>query len=577
MKILRNYFFQALVFVVTVILMQSCSCNEGTAADRVRKVASDKTDIIVAGDVRKFMEQAEVEVKDGRLVLPQYFVDFMSSVSDDRYIADDIDEIESVRTGIDFSSCVVAASVSRAGGDFVFSFGIDDVDEFYAFLQQTGNRMEMSKIGGYTIIGDRYGSMVIDGKDAYMVFRNGDLMKNEKAVTSLEKWFQEAKETPVEDWKVNYLTENTVLSAWMSNEALRKTDPKDWQELKELVENVPGVKIPNLSLGISFDIEGATATGNLTVFDGDQVMKSPFGGEFDTNLLKYTTNEDVVIYGGALNEQAIGNIRMLINNELNSELKSYQDELRNGYTSPEWCQRQIASITTAKNLFNTICESTGGSVMMAFGGDFSDVTKLMNNPQNAMHFVMAANCKPGQAAKVLAEIVKVMNEIAPGSMTLVGNKATMKIDDFTVYVEVEGNNLVASNAKITTNGKISGDVFVNTWLAGQVRVDKNNPVMKLVSMPFGVEISGKAVDMSLNFTMSFPGSDKKFIPTIFGIMRDLVPLALNFYGRGYGYDYDDYGGYDYADADFYDLDDEFILDDSYLNDPDSYYDYDEWM
>lgn len=540
MKILKNYCFQAVVCLMTVLMMHSCSCSEKSVSDRLDLVASDKVDFVATGNIKRALDELEIKVENGKLELPQYLWSAIDMVG--RSASEKVEEGLEEFKGLQYSSVVVVGRVMQNDVDAVVSFGVDDVDALYDFLNEINPMIDLDKSGDYTTIGTRDGQMLIQGQNAFAVIKDGRLLGGHRAVRELEKWFADAKEKPLASWKRDYLTKTSVYSYWVGSSLFRKTMGEyRWEELEKMTKNIPGISLKNLSLGMWANLDGNKAVSNVTIFNGDKVMKTPVGVKFDNDLVKYATEDDWFAVGVGANSMAVNMLRVRMNESIDHSIRYYENELNNYaelgyyddgdeifsedsyyyYASPAYYRKRLERNRAMRTCINEIFDSFDGSIFLAVGPATDDFSQFVNNPPSNMHFVLAGNTKPDKAKKTLEALVEILKEEFGDDATFEnipnGVCVYYEPEKWKRYVQVDGNNIVLSSEPVNPKGKNRFDksVFSDTWVAAQLLIERDTELANNIQIPFGVNANGKAQEMSFDFEAELSGTRDKFFPAVF--------------------------------------------------------------
>lgn len=539
MKLLQRFSFQALIFTAALVLMQSCGCSNGSVTQRMDRVVNDDDQFVITGDIARALEQLDIEVKEGKLVLPEYIMDLIDNMG--ARAADQFEERLDEFKGLDYTSVVVAGRMTKSGMNAILSLGVSDADALYDFIEDTGANVDKEENDGYVTIGDRHGDMLVKDGEGYMVMKNGEWLSGNKAIRELENRFDDARQNPLAAWKKDYLAETSVFSYWVAAEMIKDLSERQWEKLQDAADKVPGLNLKNMSMAGRVNLEGDALKGNITVFSGEKVMKTPFGENIDSDLLKYTNETDMVVLGGALNNKTINMIRIAANKSFDEEISYYENELRdaeereaNGYDyydMASYCRSTVNRQKESRKLFNNIADAVKGSGIVAYG--IKANTKMEDlegdDVYNKFHFVAAVKCKSGSGKKMMEDVLAAWREnVGADSLYNVttnknGYVISVKEGDMKFYMELDGDNFVVSNESIENAGKcpFDKDLFKDAWLAGQVIADADIALLKEYDLPSGLNAKGTMKEMSLDYEISFPGSKKKFVPTLVEIIENI--------------------------------------------------------
>lgn len=557
-KLHKNYFLQALLFVLAVVGMNSCSCNsKDTIEDKLNYLVPDNADIILTGDISRAMSALEISAEDGKIVLPEYFLDFVSTTVD-RRAAREIEENTDYIKGIDFTNAIMAMRLADRRPDVVAAFNITDEDEFYNALTDINEDFEIEESGDYKVItyDERAAFLIKDGL-ATVFFEEGEPLEVDDAVEALDKWIAKVEESPLADWKKTYLTQPAIFGAWYNIGTLSDLEPKAKREFQNLLDaqNID-LKLADLSCGLRFDLAGPSAKANFTLFEKDgEIVKNPCAGTFDTALLDYATPTDYVAASVAFSDKGMKNFinayKSIINQQINERRQSpYYDS---------WDEQYISELQGISEIVTNIAESFDGNAMVAMG-TASDATLSGSDllDPNTYHFVAAVKCKPGKAREIYnmmcmgidaacaqsaettdSAMVAPTAEVAPAVVPAAKDYADsynnrIRFENgydsnynstysyIDLYAKIEGNTIIFSNASISRKGGSNFDrnIFGSNAIALQVNLDKDSPLLKAFDLPCGINATITATD-TFDMDITFSGTSQNFVPAIFKIISGL--------------------------------------------------------
>jgi len=561
-KLHRNYFLQALLFVLAVVGMNSCSCNsKETIEDKLTYLVSDDADVIMTGDISRALSALEISVKDDKLVLPDYLLDFVSTAGG-RRSARELDESTDLIKGIDYTNAIVALRFEGEVPDMLISFNVTDEDEFYKSLTDINEDFDIEESGDYKVItNNEKAAFLIKDNLATFVIEHGNPADVDDAVELLDKWIAKAEESPLADWKKSYLTQPAIFSAWYGFGMLNEANPYAMQKLQEQLD-AAGVdfKFDELSCGIRLDLAGSSAKANITMFDSNgEVMKNPCAGTFDTSLLDYAISTDYVAASVAINEKGINSFVKAFRTIISKEIESR----RNSAYYDSWDEQYISQLTEMSNVVVSLAESFDGNAMVALG-TAPGVTLSGSNftEPSTYHFVAAVKCKPGKTRQIydllcqgldaacassannyydapiaadsvaVAPAAEAVEVAAPAANFGDSYSNRMRVQNgynsnydpiytyINLYAKIEGNTIVFSNAPISRNGGSNFDrnVFGSNATAVQINLDKDSPLLSAFDLPCGVDATITATD-TFDMDITFSGTSQNFVPALVKIIN----------------------------------------------------------
>lgn len=551
MKLLRNYLFQALMFVVAVLAMQSCSCNKSSVEDKLNKIASDKAALIVVGDVEHVLNALEVEVKDGKLVLPEYLSDLFAAAGESRNFEDMNDDLDEFDGGIDFTNAVLVMNNISTRPSFVLNFDVNDDEQLYKFMSDMDEDVSKDDFDGYTVIGDEHASILIKDNSAYFVMKNGRVLAEDKAIEELEDWFDKAAEKPLADWKKQYLTaENTdaaaILNCAKLADLLNYMSRSEREQL-QLFEKQAGCKIRDMNIAAKFSLNGPSVNINLSIMNSDgQVLDNPLGKEVNTDLLAYTRPNDFAVATFSISDKGLDAISTVVNSLFDKDMNRYKEwsnEYYNKYMNyygdsyyygqAVYYSNKYDQASTEKEMFNSFKNAVDGDFMIAagLGSDCHSLEQLVrSNSEAGVHVVAAASCKNGNQRVIydaMYNLCHSTDSVMSGSAP--ADNFSVKIDrDLTIYCALDGTNIVMSNEPITkgSSNNFNTADFAGKSLALQLSIPANHELISEYNLPCGLLVNASAEKMSYDLNVTLTDTKQNIVPAACKIMAALI--------RGYG-------------------------------------------
>lgn len=542
MKLYKNYLLQALLFIVAVVGMNSCSCNKETGIeDKIKVLVSDDVDMVITGDAARLLAALEIQDKDGTLELPDYLTELISETAGRRAVGQMEEGLSNIK-GIDYTNSLFAARVHGERPDMIFAFNVTDVDDFYNSLVDIDEDFDLEEEGDYKVITESEKAIFLikDGL-AVALFKNARLMGSEKAVDELEKWKEKAQDKPLADWKLAYLKEPAVTNMWAGFEFAAKMNRGDFAEAQNMYAEMGGKgKIADMSMGIRFDLDGNSAKLGAVVFNSDGTSVSlPYAGKFDTNLLDYATANDYVAGSIALNDNAMQIMRKVVSDEVGKDVRYYRNMANeygyDHYMYQYYMERAIEARAQSESIM-TLVDAIEGNAMMA-AGTRSDVAlgEISMDNINDLHFVLAFNCKAGKAKDVYNTICTAVDAMTGNDSTYVANYGSsyntrIRIDsryDYNTYTyrdvymgfyaRVDGNTVILSNAPIEKAGGPNFDrnLFASSCMAVQFNAEKTSTLLGKYDLPCGFALNASlGTTATAEVTASLPGTYQLFVPAL---------------------------------------------------------------
>ena len=189
MKLKRLFSPFMLVAFAMAAVMSSCTNKAETIEDKLKKYVSDDVDVVVALDLKRTLEAAEISSnEDGSLELPGYLNSFVKDVlssSDKKQLNKFLDF-----KGFDWSNTVMGIKIEGKEADKIeglLVFSVKDDDEFADAIE---NETELSKDeeDGYIVLSDKSGCVLVKGKVGFMAFNQKGVCKSGSAIEMVEAW-----------------------------------------------------------------------------------------------------------------------------------------------------------------------------------------------------------------------------------------------------------------------------------------------------------------------------------------------------------------------------------------------------
>lgn len=432
------------VALVCAAVMTLASCgNSSSVSNKIKEYIPDDCMMVMSGDVERVLEQLNCKTNsDGQIELSD---ELSQLASYDK----DINELLEFK-GIDWNNVVVGVRGKGEKMSVLMIFSVTDIDTFCKSMKdaEDDEDLEVDKDGDYTTLGDKHHVIALKDNLGFLAIKNGSLVKQSKAASTIDEWRDNAKESPLADWKLDYMTQNRIFNMLIDGKKvgnmLMDYMPYGFNSLPSMEYLTKGF------LGFHLDADGPRITMGGEFMDADGKIKTMSQtGSFDASLLAYASPKDIMAFGVGVG--------------------STKDMAQGLGVLPGMSSQVLEQLQAIYDLFD------GGSVMGAAGplnglGSFTD-------PQyDNWHFVVSAKLKDDNATK--AKDMIALLAAATDSAVVTGNEMVLNIpvkysyndfdyeysepdfygDDYVsqpkitygkLYIKQEGNVLVASNAPIS--------------------------------------------------------------------------------------------------------------------------------
>ena len=513
MKLKRLFSPFMLVAFAMAAVMSSCTNKAETIEDKLKKYVSDDVDIVVALDLKRTLEAAEISSnEDGSLELPGYLNSFVKDVlssSEKKNLNKFLDF-----KGFDWTNTVMGIKVEGKEADkmeALLVFSVKDDDEFADAIE---NETDLSKDeeDGYIVLSDKEGCVLVKGKVGFLAFNQKGICKSGSAIEIVEAWEDAADDKEIAQWKIDKLKEEKVAKVLMSmkapmNIAKNSMSDREYDQLKSLGLD----KLSDAYLYADFDLNGPTASlGFKVLADEGKEFKVPGLnlGTIDASLLDYANSNDI-----AAAAIATGNLNELVDKFVNMGLISGSDASNARQFS------QLASDAT----------------LMVAGGPANGLSSFTNPDLGNWHIVAAVRFSSQANADTFLNLIQGLigseiNSDGAGNMSMSVptsvesryNYDTYEYESYptnfkTIYIKHDGKDVVVSNAPISRSGScgIDRNCFSGKTMAFAVDMPKSNSVMAQLGMPFGAKAVLNGTSSTADLSVSITGASGKLIPTLF--------------------------------------------------------------
>ena len=535
MKLLRNYCFQALLFVISVVMMQSCSCNKNSSlSDKLNAVVSDKTQLVLTGDIERLFEQMEIKVVNGKVELPDYLATAINGNLGEAYKHNFYRVIENLK-GVDYNNALLAFNNIGVNMEALFVFGVEDESDFVDTFEKLSKSYAKGSAGDYATVGGDFFQIFVKDHLGFMVYTIGGFQKGEKGAETIDAWMKEASETPLTTWKKDYLTQEAVGTMLFATEAANVL-PGMAERMKAQLAPVGLDSLASGYLGMSCKLDKQDINLSIVSMDKDgKQIETSMMGKFNEALIGYASNIDIFAASLDMNQKGYDSLSKGISAQLN----------------------QIGMLLTnsqaqyVKDLYTRVANlpseylSEGGMFLAASLAEDVDPVKLLSDPSSLSnyHIVFAADLKPAKAQEAFKLITESLSNLSnipledtsakseiPGMKqnTLTSRyisdydfyNETDKYETLTMNIGLDGNVLVISNAPIRKSDvkQFDKEVFKSSMVAMQLVLNESVPsVKKQLNLPFGVNAYSKSTGATTELNIKVTDTQKNIIPALLGL------------------------------------------------------------
>lgn len=516
MKIIRYYLLPVLILAISALCMQSCKdkdkkeessdslvVNAGQFASTVNNlltaVGTDDADLYITGSAARVLEQSGFTINDGKIEMPANLKKILSNLDENpARISKDLNSLK----GLDYTAAAVVVNSAQQEAIFVANV---NYDEFLQSIRAAGqNKVRSGQTNGYQVIviDNAFTFVSKDGMLFFPISKNifsaGETNPN-AAVQAVEQWKTNAGQKPMASWKKNYLSQYKVVNV-LSNPkktaevaGLTGFSNRQQQIMEKFRQMIPGEYTE-----MDINLEGPSMVMNSAAVTKDGTpVNLGIAGNFDTNLMKYSSPNDFLAVSLAINAKTAKNIANTL-----MEIAEMDDAI-NLSSSKKAFVKGIIPIIAAS------WPTRGIYFTLGLDKNFSPLDAMNRSPKELINMVIAA---------------KFDNDlVASGVYTLVQEK--LREEHIDLVVKQDGNNVVISNRPVTTYNSHPFDtsLFTGSAIAFQFIINQGNmpQIYKLIKQ------------MDMNITEGFnisgavrnTGGNAKF--TITGTNQNLIPALLN--------------------------------------------------
>ena len=432
------------VALICAAVMMLASCGNNTpVSDKIKEYIPDDCMMVVSGDVERALGQLNCKTNsDGQIELPDELSQLTSYDKDINKLLD--------FKGIDWNNVVVGVRDKGEKLSALVIFSVTDIDTFCKSMKdaEDDETLEVDKDGDYTTFGDKRHVIALKDNLGFLAIKNGTLVKQSKAASTIDEWRDNAKESPLADWKLDYMTQNRIFNMLIDG---KKVGNMLMDFMPYGINSLPSMEyLTKGFMGFHMDADGPQITMGGEFMDADGKTKTiPQAGSFDASLLAYASPKDIMAFGtgfGSTKDMALGFGAL-----------------------PGMNKQMLEQLQAVYDLFD-------GSSLMGAAGPLNGLGSFTDPQYDNWHFVAAAKLKGDNASK--AKDLIAMLAAAADSAAVTGNEMVLNIpvkysyDDFDyeysepdfygddyvqqpkitygkLYIKQEGDVLVVSNAPIS--------------------------------------------------------------------------------------------------------------------------------
>lgn len=488
-------FFKSLTAVMAmlaVMFVTSCSSSEETVADKLGAYISDDADLIVSGDLSRFIAATGSKVnEETQQIEPSSELESLIQETMSKHDRAELDKVLNFE-GADWSNAVMAFKFKDQlkSVDAMLIFSVTDADKFAKNLSDEVSSLDVAEEDDYVTVSNDKVAIMLKDKIGFVCLKNSKPCKASSAAEMIESWKEAADEKPLAEWKSKHITSDHVVNFYLNSKKIAQNIDDDPYLKRQIKENPAFTPIYNswksgATLGY-LDIEKQSVSVQLSFVDKDgKEIKTPLNGTIDTSLLKYGNSNDIAACGMANTKDLVEAMR--------------QYAAKEGLTSD----------AEFNMLFNGLFGKLDGSILLMGGPKTSNLNDL--DEWEGYNFVAAATYRDGGAAEALANVSQLMEMAIQGGtndFAIVTSTPNELVFDFVtgyeypdydyyadpvrktmrIYVKVYGNDLVMSNDPIQATGAAIGaaDLKGASGAMGFV-LNKNGKLLSNLNLNFGVK------------------------------------------------------------------------------------------
>lgn len=434
------------VALVCAAVMTLASCgNSSSVSNKIKEYIPDDCMMVLSGDVERVLGQLNCKTNSDEQI------ELSDELSQLASYDKDINKLLEFK-GIDWNNVVVGVRGKGEKMSVLVIFSVTDIDTFCKSMKdaEDDETLEVDKDGDYTTFGDKRHVIALKDNLGFLAIKNGTLVKQSKAASTIDEWRDNAKESPLADWKLDYMTQNRIFNMLINGKKMADIIMSDYMMIPG-IKNMPYMEyLTKGFMGFHMDADGPRITMGGEFMDADGKTKTiPQAGSFDASLLAYASSKDIMAFGAGIG--------------------STKDMAQGFGALPGMNKQMLEQLQAVYDLFD-------GSSLMGAAGPLNGLESFTNMKYNNWHFVLAAKLKGDNASK--AKDMLAMLAAATDSAVATGNEMVLNIpvdysyDDFDyeysepdfygddyvpqpkitygkLYIKQEGNVLVMSNAPIS--------------------------------------------------------------------------------------------------------------------------------
>ncbi len=505
------------------------SKGDATIEGKLKTYVSDDAAVIVTADFARALDAADIEKKDGKLVLPDYLDDMLANMLSKRE-RNAFDEFLEFK-GIDWSTAVFAVdgNIKKEKAEMLLIYSVTDAGDLAKSLEDADDSFESDNEDGYTVITrSKYFCTVVKGKLGFIAFTHKGVCKSSSTIDMIDNWKKRASDKPLADWKLKELTAPKIVNVFFDAAPFFDLLKNQIESYSRYGDNSEGAALKLLEqykdckVLYSMDLDGATASLSAKIFDKNgKDVKNDIVKPLDNEVYKYATSKDIIFGATGL-----------------GDVSKYLDQLEKTFG-------HNGDLAMARQYAKTLSNST----IFAAAGPADGLNSFTNPSLTNWHIVVGIKCADtGKANELFGTLreLSMMTTDSVAAMPTAGNTFTLRIpcgghydydmweyitEYMNVYAKLDGSTIVFTNMP-----NVGGACRLNlTELNGKTcgilaAIEKGDKLLNsVVEVPFGIKALLTAEQSQSTFSLSLTGTKDKFLKAIFSIAgSDILP-----HGRAY--------------------------------------------
>ncbi len=492
------------------------SKGDATIEGKLKTYVSDDAAVVVTADFARALDAADVEKKDGKLVLPDYLADMVDNMlsKSDKNNFEEFLELK----GIDWSTAVFAidGNIKKDKPEMLLIYSVTDAGDLAKSLEDVGD-FESDEEDGYTVITQKKDfCTVIKGGLGFIAITHKGFCKSSSTIDMIDNWKKRASDKPLADWKLKELSAPKIVNVFFDAAPFFDLLKNQIESYSRYGDNSEGAALKLLEqykdckVLYSMDLDGATASLSAKIFDKNgKDVKNDIVKPLDNEVYKYATSKDIIFGATGL-----------------GDVSKYLDQLEKTFG-------HNGDLAMARQYAKTLSNST----IFAAAGPADGLNSFTNPSLTNWHIVVGIKCADtGKANELFGTLreLSTMTTDSVAAMPTAGNTFTLRIpcgghydydmweyitEYMNVYAKLDGSTIVFTNMP-----NVGGACRLNlTELNGKTcgilaAIEKGDKLLNsVVEVPFGIKALLTAEQSQSTFSLSLTGTKDKFLKAIFSI------------------------------------------------------------